>query len=304
MLGLCELDYSAVRSPLCGSSVARVTAPWRSILPFPEMVASKGPMRAIILSAGQGKRLLPLTEDTPKCLLSVQDDTSLLEFQLRCLATSGIEHASVIVGFGADRVEQRLAERRIDGIEVRTIYNPFYRLSDNLATAWLARAEMTDDFLLLNGDTLFEPEVLRRLLGSPAAPLTLTINVKDHYDDDDMKVSLNGGGRLRAVGKTLPPDRVDGESIGLMLFRGAGVAAFRDALEDAIREPDALKLWYLSVVSSLAESIQVETADITGIWWGEVDCPKDLSDVRRALSQLSQEDAAPVKLSPPQRYAG
>lgn len=241
-------------------------------------------MRAIILSAGQGKRLLPLTEDTPKCLLSVQDDTSLLEFQLRCLATSGIEHASVIIGFGADRIEQRLAERRIDGIEVRTIYNPFYHLSDNLATAWLARAEMTDDFLLLNGDTLFEPEVLRRLLGSPAAPLTLTINVKDRYDDDDMKVSLADGERLAAVGKKLPPDTVDGESIGLMLFRSAGATAFRRALERAIREPEALKLWYLSVINELADSLRIQTANITGLWWGEIDSPEDLTEVRKALS--------------------
>ena len=257
-------------------------------------------MRAIILSAGQGKRLLPLTKDTPKCLLSVQDDTSLLEFQLQCLAATGIRHASVIVGFGADQVEERLAEFRVDGIEVRTIYNPFYQLSDNLATAWLARSEMTDDFLLLNGDTLFEPEVLRRLLCTPDAPLTLTINVKDQYDDDDMKVSLDAEGRLEAVGKTLPPDSVNGESIGLMLFRGVGVQAFRRALDDAIRGPEALGLWYLAVVNELARSIRVETADITGVWWGEVDWPEDLSDVRKALSQLDPS----ARPSSSQRYAG
>ena len=258
-------------------------------------------MRAIILSAGQGKRLLPLTEHTPKCLLSVQDDTSLLEFQLQCLSSCGVEQASVVVGFGADRIEEQLPDFRVDGIEVRTVYNPFYHLSDNLATAWLARSEMTGDFLLLNGDTLFEPEVLRRLLASPEAPLTLTINVKDEYDDDDMKVSLDDAGRLTAVGKTLSRDVVDGESIGLMLFRGTGASAFRSALEDAIRGPEALRLWYLSVVNTLAHSIRIETADITGAWWGEVDWPDDLRDVRKALSQL---DPLATKPSPSRRQAG
>lgn len=258
-------------------------------------------MRAIILSAGQGKRLLPLTESTPKCLLHVQDGRSLLEFQLRTLAACGVEHASVIVGFGADQVEDHLARHPVPGIEVRAVYNPFYALSDNLATAWLARSEMMGEFVLLNGDTLFEAAVLRKLLAAPKAPLTLSINVKDDYDDDDMKVVLNGGRRLTAVGKTLSRDVVNGESIGLMLFRGAGVQAFRNALEAAIREPEALKLWYLSVVNGLADSLRIETADISGLWWGEVDCPEDLQSVRAALSQ---REAPVIRSNSSARYAG
>lgn len=239
-------------------------------------------MRAIILSAGQGKRLLPLTQDTPKCLLEVQDGVSVLSHQLATLATCGIRRASVIIGFGADQVEEYLAKHPVPGIEVETHYNPFYALSDNLATVWLARPQMTDDFVLMNGDTLFEAGVLRTLLASPHAPLTLTINRKRRYDDDDMKVSLDGS-RLTAVGKKLRPGVVDGESIGLMLFRGRGVPAFREALEAAIREPEALNLWYLSVVNGLADSLRIETADISGLWWGEVDSPDDLRDVRKAL---------------------
>ncbi len=244
-------------------------------------------MRAIILSAGQGKRLLPLTTQIPKCLLAVQDEVSVLEFQLRTLASCGVGEASVIVGFGANKVEETLARHPIQGLAVRTVYNPFYAQSDNLATAWLARSEMSDDFLLMNGDTLFTEEVLGRLLESKASPLTLTINVKDHYDDDDMKVSLADGGRLSAASKKLPPAVVDGESIGLMLFRGAGVTTFRTALEAAIREPGALKLWYLSVINGLADSLRIETENITGLWWGEIDSPEDLIEVRKALSAAS-----------------
>ena len=248
-------------------------------------------MRAIILSAGQGKRLLPLTADAPKCLLAVQDDVSVLEFQLQTLAACGIGEVSVIVGFGAELVDKALRMRPVPGLTVRTVYNPFYAQSDNLATAWLARSEMSDDFLLLNGDTLFTAEVLNRLLASPDAPLTLTINVKDVYDDDDMKVSLKDGTRLTAVGKKLSADQVDGESIGLMLFRGSGGQAFRTALETAIREPEALKLWYLSVINRLSDSLRIETADITGMWWGEIDSSDDLTEVRKALSTASPNES-------------
>ena len=241
-------------------------------------------MRAIILSAGQGKRLLPLTAQTPKCLLPVQDESSLLDFQLCTLAACGIDEVSVLVGFGAAQVEEALATRRHAGLAVRTVYNPFYAQSDNLATAWLARAEMNEEFLLVNGDTLFTEEVLARLLASQDAPLTLAINVKDRYDDDDMKVSLADDRHLTAVSKRLPPETVDGESIGLMLFRRDGATAFRAALESAIRQPEALRLWYLSVIDGLAASLRIETTNITGMWWGEIDDLEDLTEVRKTLS--------------------
>ena len=102
-------------------------------------------MRAIVLSAGQGKRLLPLTASRPKCLLEVRDDQSLLDFQLQSLARCGIKHCTVLVGFGAEYVEHSVAGYRFDEMEVTTLYNPFYAITDNLATCWIARAAMTDD---------------------------------------------------------------------------------------------------------------------------------------------------------------
>lgn len=240
-------------------------------------------MRAIILSAGAGKRLLPLTEKTPKCLLEVADGVSILSFQLRTLAASGVPEATVVVGFGADRIEEHLAAHPVPGLEVRTLYNPFYGSSDNLLSAWAARVHMGDDFLLLNGDALFEPGVLQTLLETPLAPVTLTVNTKKSYDEDDMKVSLEGG-RLTGIAKTLPREGVDAESIGLMRFNGRGSEAFQDALEEAVREPSALNLWWLSAVDRLAEAVPVQALDITGLWWSEVDTAEDLDRVRDHLA--------------------
>jgi choline kinase len=245
-------------------------------------------MKAIVLSAGQGRRLLPLTEREPKCLLRVDGTHSVLELQLRALARCGIDHATVVIGFGADCVEAFLAGTPIPGLRVETLYNPFFATSDNLATCWLARVAMTEDFLLLNGDTLFEDRVLQRVLEQPPAPLTVTIDHKASYDDDDMKVSVDANGRLLAIGKRLAPDRVGGESIGLLCFRESGVKSFRDALEQAVRRPEGLHAWYLSVVNELAQRIRIETASIDGLWWREIDSPEDLEDVRATLAAQAQ----------------
>ncbi len=247
-------------------------------------------MIAIILSAGQGRRLLPFTESLPKCLLPVDGDRPALEVQLRALAASGVTEARVMVGFHAEKVEAFLATRSVPGINVETVFNPFFDSSDNLVTAWLARSEMRGDFLLMNGDTLFEPAVLRRLLSAPMAPISLVINEKDAYDDDDMKVSMSAEGRLRAVSKTLAADVVSGESIGLMRFTGQGVEAFRSALDRAVRTQRGLKAYYLSVIDQLTREIPVETVSMTGLWWGEMDSPEDLASVRADLSDARSQE--------------
>jgi choline kinase len=251
-------------------------------------------MRAIVLSAGQGKRLLPLTMSEPKCLLPVDGDRCVLEVQLRAIARCGIDRATILVGFGADRVEHFVDTHRIPGLRADTIYNPFYATTDNLVTCWLACQAMTEDFLLLNGDTLFEDDVLGTVLESPRAPITVTINHKSDYDDDDMKVTLDDDNCLRAIGKKLSLDDVDGESIGMLLYRDSGVAAWRDAMARAIRKPESLNHWYLSVVNELAKTMVVNTAAITGLWWQEVDEPEDLKKARAGFRDLGEDAKEPV----------
>jgi choline kinase len=230
-------------------------------------------VKAIILSAGQGRRLLPLTERIPKCMLPVQGQP-LLEWQIDTLARCGIEDVAVVVGFGAEAVESRLAEVYGPG-RVRALYNPFFAATDNLVSCWIARVEMQEAFVLLNGDTLFEAAVLERLLAAPERPVTLAVSRKDRYDDDDMKVIRNGD-RLVQVGKKLPLDRVDAESIGMMMFRGDGPRHFREAIERAIRTPEALKQWYLSLIDALAQRGVVYTQTVPVQGWTEVDSPADL----------------------------
>ena len=233
-----------------------------------------------MLSAGLGRRLRPTTEELPKCLLPVNVDRPVLELQLQALAQCGIRQVTIMIGYGAEKVERFLAVHAPTGLEVQTRYNPFFATTNTVVTCWLAIPEMTEDFVLLNGDTLFDTEILRRVLTAPAAPLTLAIDQKAQYDEDDMKVALNGERRLKAVGKTLAASRVNGESLGLMAFRNQGVTAFRAALDLAIRDPAALQKWYHDIIHLMADSLRVETVLIKGLWWREIDTAEDLAQAR------------------------
>ncbi len=237
-------------------------------------------MKAVILSAGQGKRLLPLTADNPKCLLKI-DGRALIEWQINELAKCGIDRVSIVVGYHGDRVKQ-LLHRRYDPQRIKTIYNPMYSWTDNLFSCWAARAEMTEDFVLLNGDTLFEAAVLNRLLEKPDRPITVVTHTKQYYDADDMKVTLDGG-RLMHIGKDLSVDEIDGESIGMILFRGDGPVAFRQGLETELSDSSAPKKWYLSVIETLAQLMPVWTFSVDGLRWCEVDFPADLKQAKRVI---------------------
>jgi len=239
--------------------------------------------RAIILSAGQGSRLLPLTEQTPKCLLDLSG-RSMLDWQLHALAAAGVGEAVVVTGFREDLVVDALTRITPPGMRVHTLFNPFYKLADNLASCWMVReALLGGTCLILNGDTLFEPDIARRLLAAPKAPITVTIDRKQLYDADDMKVQTIDG-RLTAIGKTLAPEQVNGESIGFLRFEPDGARLFVDEIERTMRTPEGPKLWYLSAIHRLANAgVDVRTATIEGLGWSELDFHADL-DRARALA--------------------
>jgi choline kinase len=249
---------------------------------------AKIPHKAIILSAGQGSRLLPHTQDLPKCLLDL-GGKSMLAWQLQGLAAAGISEAVVVTGFRADLVQGALPGITPAGMQVRTLFNPFYKVADNLASCWMVRHELAGPSLILNGDTLFEPEIARRLLGAPAAAITVTIDRKAAYDDDDMKV-ITEGERLAAIGKKLPMADVTGESIGFLRFSAAGAATFVAEIERTMHTLEGVSLWYLSAIHRLANAgVDVKVASIEGLQWGELDFPADLIECRSiATRHLAQ----------------
>lgn len=235
-------------------------------------------MKAIILSAGQGSRLLPLTADRPKCLIELSGKT-LLDWQLDALIANGITDIAIVVGFRADQVEAHLVRRAETRATIRTVLNPFYQVADNLGSLWIARDEMRADFLILNGDTLVTPALVAAALKGAIAPITVTVDQKANYDADDMKVRREGP-RLVAIGKTLDPAIVNAESIGFLIFRGEGPATFAGAVEAMMRTSEGTKNWYLKVIDRLAADTYIGTVSIKGHEWGEVDFPADVVAAR------------------------
>lgn len=229
---------------------------------------------AILLSAGQGSRMLPLTAERPKCLIDFAG-RSLLEWQIEMLARGGVKRIDVVTGFMTDMVDEVLASINDPRVTLTARFNPFYKVADNLGSCWIAREAMEGDFLILNGDTLVSEEIVAKVQQDSGWPITVTVDVKDSYDSDDMKV-MRDGDRLLRIGKTLTAEESNAESIGFLAFRGEGAGMFRDAVRAAMRTPEGVQHWYLKVIDSLAPTGKVGTVSIEGLGWAEVDFLNDI----------------------------
>lgn len=237
---------------------------------------------AILLSAGQGSRLLPLTAERPKCLIDFSG-RSLIAWQIEMLARAGVKRIDVVTGFMTDMLEAHLAAIRDPRVEIAIRFNPFFKVADNLGSCWIAREAMRGDFLILNGDTLVSEEIVRQVQSGATGPdgklwpVTVTVDVKaEGYDSDDMKVEREADGRLVHIGKTLTAAQSNAESIGFLAFRGEGVDLFRETVRKAMRTPEGVQHWYLKVIDSIAPTGKVGTVSIEGLDWAEVDFLNDI----------------------------
>jgi len=230
---------------------------------------------AILLSAGQGSRMLPLTTERPKCLIDFSGK-SLIAWQIEMLARGGVKRIDVVTGFMTDMVDAHLAQIDDPRVTITTRFNPFYQVADNLGSCWIAREAMEGDFLILNGDTLVGEDIVARVQAGNHWPIAVTVDVKPAYDSDDMKVNRGPDGRLNRIGKILSAAESNAESIGFLAFRGEGAALFRNAVRAAMRTPEGVQHWYLKVIDTLAPTGKVGTLSIEGMGWGEVDFLNDI----------------------------
>jgi len=242
-------------------------------------------LTAVILAAGVGSRMGLHTADRPKCLLEIAPGATLLGLQLdRLFETGRIDRVVVVTGYHGDRVDE-FVRRHAAHRPVEVLYNPFYDVSNNLHSLWLARESLRGGGVIVNGDDLFHPALLDRALAAPG-DVVVTINRKHGYDADDMKIIADGRS-LRRIGKDVPFEEATGEAIGVIRLSAVGGARGSAARDQLVRSGDR-NIFYLRAVQRMIDfGLPVETADITPIPWAEVDEPRDLAAVRARAADFA-----------------
>src|SRR5581483_9552464 len=117
-----------------------------------------GRVIGLVLAAGAGRRLHPLTSDLPKTLLPVDGDRTILDIALENLCSAGVEDAVIVTGVAGHRVKNRKSElERTHGVRLELLVNDRAEEWNNAYSLWLAREVMRDGALLVNGDTVHPP---------------------------------------------------------------------------------------------------------------------------------------------------
>ncbi|MFC6905715.1 phosphocholine cytidylyltransferase family protein [Halalkalicoccus tibetensis] len=235
--------------------------------------------RAIVLAAGQGKRLEPLTDDTPKTLLEVGSQP-VLDHILDALEANGYEQVAVVTGFEHEQIEDHCASR--EGLEIEYVHNEDYDTTNNIYSLWLAREYATDGFTLVNSDTLFSATSLGELQDADGS--RLLVETDERLDDEEMQVAF-GSEHIETIGKALDGgdtgvylDDGDGEYIGVSKFTADDAERLFEHIEEFI-ERDEVGEWYEAAFDELFEEREIGYVRVDEPW-AEIDTPDDLEGAR------------------------
>jgi choline kinase len=235
---------------------------------------------AVILVAGIGSRLRPITDTKPKALAPVGDET-ILGRAVRLLLDFGISRLILATGYREEAVREALA-----GLanEVRYCPNPRYDSTQNSVSLALCRDAVGGrSFFKLDGDVVFDPELLTRI-AAPHAELSAGVDSARKLDAEAMKVVVEGT-TIRRFGKAVPLAESHGESIGIERVSGAASAKLFNALDERVAA-GVTNLYYEDVYSQMIErgELEAELADVSGLRWTEVDTFEDLEAARQLFA--------------------
>lgn len=230
-------------------------------------------MKAIVIAAGQGSRLLPLTLSRPKCLVEV-GGRPILDQQLEAARAAGMTGALVVGGYRIEQIAAHLA-RHDFGMAVSLVFNPFWAVASSIGSVWAARAALDQPFALMNGDTLFDPAIVAAAVAHPAGDVKLVVDMLGEPEPDDMLVAVENG-QVCDVGKRLPLVHATHRSLGLVV--SAGGTAYADALRHVIGQDDGIHAYHHAIVAHLARTTGVAAVPIDrAAHWQEIDRPDDIA---------------------------
>lgn len=237
-------------------------------------------MKAVILAAGIGSRVRPLTDNTHKSLLKVGDKT-ILERMTFSILDLGIKEIVIVAGYLEDQVREFI-KKNFPTSAISFIRNEKYLKTNTGYSLMLAKEYVgNDDFVKFDADVVFEKSVLEKLVKSPY-PSALCIDTNIHLDKEEVKVILGENNKVIQVGKKLDPHKANGESIGIeKISKDAGKVLFKE-LEMLMRDEKNHQEYYDDSYTTLVnKGIPFYAVDITGLKWVEIDTHSDFDRAQR-----------------------
>lgn len=239
-------------------------------------------MKAVLLLAGFGSRLRPLTDKMPKALLPI-GDSNALELMVNKLRSNGVESFIIVTGYRQEMISG-FFKKTFPDLQVQFVDNPRYETTNTGYSLLCARQYVEgSDFIKLDGDVVFNEEIVKKLLSAEEGNY-LCLD-RSEVDNEVIKVSLDAESKVISVGKSVPLTNAAGESIGIERISATSSPLLFDCLKELMKDPAHLQSYYEVAYDQIIQDGQLfKTIDISGLRWVEMDT---LEDYQLAQSYFS-----------------
>jgi len=238
-------------------------------------------MIGVILAAGMAKRLRPLTDDRPKCLLTVGSRT-LLERTVDAMRSAGITELVVVTGYRGEMIHDFLAARYGNDMQIHFLHNADYEHNNNIYSLWMTRDIVRGrDFLLMDSDILFDPAIVVRMLQEPGTALALN---RHELGEEEIKVIVDERGRITDISKTCSISQAIGESVGIEKMNADYSEALFRELDQMIEQEGLIDIFYERAFERLIpQGHTFGIVDTTDYFSYELDTPEDFAQATRLV---------------------
>ena len=237
-------------------------------------------MFGVILAAGMAKRLRPLTDTKPKCLLEVGGKT-LLERTVRAMQQAGITEFVVVTGYRGNMIREFL-EQLDPKLHFTFLHNADYEHNNNIYSLWMAGEIVSGkDFLLMDSDILCDPAAVVNIAKQPESALALN---RHECGEEEIKVIVDKYNRIVDINKTCNPQSAIGESVGIEKMTADYSTALFKELDVMIQREGLVDVFYERCFERLIpQGHTFRIVDTTNYFSYELDTPEDFKNAQELM---------------------
>ena len=239
-------------------------------------------MIGVILAAGMAKRLRPLTDTKPKCLLKVGERT-LLERTVDAMRQAGITEFLVVTGYRGEMIREFLeGYAKTNAVNFTFLDNVDYEHNNNIYSLWMACQKVHGcDFLLMDSDILCDPAAVVRIAQEPTAALAVN---RHELGEEEMKVVVDAENHITEISKTCRPEDAMGESVGIEKITADYSEALARELDKMILQEGLIDIFYESAFERLIpQGHTFKVIDTTHYFSYELDTPEDFQRAQELM---------------------
>ncbi len=237
-------------------------------------------MIGVILAAGMAKRLRPLTDHCPKCLLKVGERT-LLQRTVDAQLAAGISELVVVTGYRAEMIRTFL-EEHYPTLTIHFLHNADYEHNNNIYSLWMSMQVVRGkEFLLMDSDILCDPQAVLAVANQPVAALAAN---RHELAEEEMKVVVDGDMHITEISKTCRPADALGESVGIEKMTADYSEALARELDRMIEQEGLIDIFYERAFERLIpQGHTFRVVDTTHFFSYELDTPEDFERATQLL---------------------